>query len=632
MKKSLLVLLLVTLIFSTTACGSKKEEEANNVKPIAVKGQKVSDSLTWSRELSYPGTIVSESEAKILAKTAGTVSSFNVAIGAKVEPGQELGRIDDQAAGASGNFNAGQIKQAQIGVAQAQSAYQLAKTNYENLLASASKDLDSAAISRDQAATSENNLELTITEGLKSAELAYETAKIATQQAKDNLDIRQRQLTQGEADARANADIVADSAISTSGALLVGLNNILGFDDSGAVSVPYRSSLGALEINSHGKAEWDYDEAKKSYATYLESKFTDVATKMREAIKVTELAKQATDSAKYLLEKSIPSAALPQSAMSGPSLSAFQQQVAAFQSQANGALAQAKGAQQGLDNLGLNRQATMDALEKAYQIARQQEAAAAQNLNNLKAGNTSQRDQASFAADLAQNQYDNFKIKLSSQLAAARSQMEAARLQYENAQVALQSSFDVHSIISPISGTLTNKLVGNGDSVNPGQMVATVSQVDNLKVQFYVEAERIHEIYAGMAASITTTDGRSYTGVISSVAQQPDLMSRRFLAELSLEKYDGLVIGTIVDVKISVQTTVTLSSGLSLLPLSALNIGQAETKILVYDAGQVREQVVEVVGVLGEMAQVKTGLAHDDIIITSGNKLVGPGQAVSLSE
>ncbi len=632
MKKYLLVLLLAVLAITTTACGSKEEDQTNGVKPIAVKGQKVSDSLTWARELSYPGTVVSESEAKILAKTSGTVSGFTIATGAKVEPGQELGRIDDQVSSTNGVFNAGQVKQAQIGVAQAQSAYQLAKTNYENLLASASKDLDSAAISRDQAATSEHNLEVTISEGLKSAELAYETAKIATRQAQDNLDIRQRQLTQGETDARANADIAADSAISTAGALLVGLNNILGLDDNGVVSVPYRSSLGALEIDSHGKAEWDYDVAKKAYSEYLVKKFSDINSKMSEAIKVTELAKKATDSAKYLLEKSIPSAALPQSSMSGPSLSSFQQQVAAFQGQANGALAQAKGAQQGLDNLSLNRQATVDALEKAYQIARQQEASAAQSLNNLKAGNVSQRDQASFAADLAQNQYDNFKIKLSSQLAAARSQMEAARLQYDNAQIALQSSFDVHSIISPISGTLTSKLVGNGDSVNPGQMVATVSQIDNLKVQFYIEAEKINEIQAGMTAKAVTADGRIYTGVITAVAQQPDAMSRRFLAELSLEKYDGLIIGTVVDVKIPIQTTVTLSSGLSLLPLSALNIGQNETKVLVYDQGQVRDQVVEVLNVIGEMAQVKTGLSADDVIIISGNKLVGPGQNVVLSE
>ncbi|MGI5827270.1 MAG: efflux RND transporter periplasmic adaptor subunit [Patescibacteria group bacterium] len=632
MKKFFLAVFLISLSLTLSACGPVAEEQSEEIKPVSVSGRAVSETLIWEQELSYPGIVSSESEAKIIAKTSGTISGFEVAIGTKVVPGQELGRIDDQVEVSGNNFNAGQIKQAQIGVEQAQSAYQLARTNYENLLLSSTKDLKSAELSLVQATTNEKNLTITTSESFKSAELAYETAKIAVEQAHNNLTSGQKQLAQAEVDALENATLAADSAIATAGSLLSGINNMAAFDDNGVVTINYSPSLGALEAGSYGQAEWAYEQAKDLYDNILKSDYPDIPARLRAATTVLKETKAAVDATKYLLEKSIPSATLPQTAAMGVSLSGLQQQVAAYQTQANGALAQAQAAEQGLNSLDLSRETTIQNLEKAYQLAQQQEAAAAQNLNNLRAGNTSQQDQAGLAADLAQNQYENLRVKMSSQLAAARSQMDSARLQYENAQVALQNLFDVHSIIAPISGTLTSRPVNNGDTVSAGQVVATVSQVEKLKVRFYLEADRLDDIQAGMAALVKDSSGREYSGVISSVSQQPDERSRRFLAELSLEQDEGLVIGSVVDVKIKIIQTLKADAGLSWLPLSALNIGQNETKILVFDNGYAREQIVTVVEVQGEMAKVETGLGLEEIIITTGNKLVGPGQAITLSE
>jgi RND family efflux transporter MFP subunit len=632
MKKIFLVSFLFLTTLTLSACASDTEEEAPELKPVSVSGKSVSEALIWEQELSYPGIVSSEGEAKVVAKTSGTIFGFDVEIGTKLSPGEELGRIDDQVGATKDSFNAGQVKQAQIGVEQAQAAYQLAQTSYENLLLSSTKDLKSAELSLEQATTNEKNLSLTTREGVKSAELAYETAKIAAEQAKNNLSSGQKQLAQSEADSLENATLAVDSAISTSGALLNSINNLAAFDDNGVVSINYLPSLGALESNTYGQAEWAYEVAKESYDDYFKSNYIDTPTQLAAAIKILEETKTAVDATKYLLEKSIPSAALPQTSIGGVSLSGLQQQTATYQTQVNGALAQAKTAEQGLNNLSLNRQSTIQNLEKAYQLAQQQEAAAAQNLNNLRAGNTSQQDQAGLTADLAQNQYENLKLKISSQLAASRSQMENARWQYENAQVSLQSLFDVHSIISPISGTLTSKTASNGDSVSAGQLVATVSQVDKLKVKFYLDAEHVKNILVGMPAIIKDNSGQESQGVISLVSQQPDEWSHRFLAELSLTKDEGLRIGAVVDVKIKVTQALTLESGLSWLPLSALTVGQNETKILIYDNGIAREQVVTVLKVQGEMAQVKSGLGPEEVIIVDGNKLINPGQAIVLSE
>lgn len=630
--KKVIILSLLVIPVLLSACGSKKVEEPVP-EATMVTGQKVSDSLSIKRELSYPGIVASESEAKIIAKTAGTVTNFNVKTGDAVSLSQELGKVDDIGGGSysATNFNTNQIKQAQIAVSQAQSAYQLAQTNYNNLLVSSVKDLKSAEIARDQAAKGQTNLDATSAESLKSAELAYETAKIATEQARLSLENRKKQSNQNTSDVSDNISTAADSAINVSGLVINGVNNILALDDNGSVSISYKTNLGALDSSSYQTAQSAYDLVKAKYDEYHQKTFSSSTDKLNFAIEVTEATKKMVDAAKYLLEKSIPSSSLPQSSLTGISLSGFQQTVAGYQTQMNSAISQVKAGKQSQTNVGLTNDSTLDALEKAYELAKQQEALSAQSLNSLKAGNSSQKDQAGFAADLAANQYENLKVKMNSQIAAARSQMESANLQYVNAQVNLQNLFDVHSLISPISGTLTRKLVNNGDTVSAGQLVAAVSQTNNLKVQFYVESERLSDITPGLAASVEASNGQTYSGVVSSVAGQADPVSRRFLVEMTLDKTDNLVIGTVVNVKLTLNSSVISGSNSILLPLSAISVGQNATTVFIYDNGVAKKVGVQITEVIGEHAKITTDLGSDAIIIIDGNKMLQEGQLIKLA-
>jgi polar amino acid transport system substrate-binding protein len=175
--KTLIIAACLVLPLALSACGSKKDATPNaTTTATTVTAQQVANSLTIKRELAYPGTVVSESEAVVVAKTAGTVSNFNVKAGDQVAMSQQLGQINDVSGSKSSPtaFNATQVKQAQIAVTQAQTAYQLALTNYNNLLVSSAKDIKAAEISRDQALKGQTNLNSTTAEALKSAQLAYD--------------------------------------------------------------------------------------------------------------------------------------------------------------------------------------------------------------------------------------------------------------------------------------------------------------------------------------------------------------------------------------------------------------------------------------------------------------------------
>lgn len=634
MKKNyLLIPLLVLSVFSLTACGNKKEEvQMPTPMAVDVVVQEISQSLSANRELEYPGLVVSDSEAKIIAKTSGTISGFKANAGDKVSLGQELAKIDDvnSASYNPANFNSSQIKQAKLAVNQAQAAYQLARTNYNNLLVSSVKDLKAAEIARDQAAKGQENLALTTVESIKSANLAYETSKIATEQARLSLENRKKLNIQGEESTETNADIAADSAANLCGTIISNVNTLTGFDEDNTISIPYKTNLGALDSATYSRASDSYRQAKSAYKNYLQKEFSSTENKVDETIKLVQSTKNMIDNVKILFEKSVSSSNLPQSSPTGVSLSGLQTSASSYQSQVNGALNQVNSAKQGLSNTTLNNDNLLVTLEKAYELAKQQEASALQALKNLNTGNTSQIDQSQFVLSLAQNQYDNAKVKIESQIAAAKVQMENSESQYNNALLSLQSLYDIHSIISPIEGTITQK-VNDGDTVSVGQLVATISQTEKTKVKIFVEPENLADLKPGLLASVSNGE-QTVDGIISSISPQADTLTRRFPVEIVLENASSLYLGTVVNVKIVITKSVVNEKDSILLPLSSIEIGQNGDQIMIVENNQAKKIPVEVVSVLGGLAKVKiNNYPPQTLIIIEGNKLVREGDLVALT-
>lgn len=633
-KKIFLLPLVLLLVIGLSACGRKDKAEPIEVPlPVEVVGQTVSASQSITQSLEYPGMIVAESEATIIAKASGNLTSASFKIGDQVVLGQELAKIDDvnSAAFNPNNYNTNQIKQAKNAVSQAESAYTLAKSNYNNLLISSVKDLRSAEISRDQAAKGQTNLDLTTAESIKSAELAFETSKIAADQARLTLENREKLSVQTATDTKTNAENAASTAMSTAGSVLTNINNATALDDNNTVSIAYRSNLGALDSSAYSTTKQSYQTAKDLYADYAKKSFVNLDERLEAVLVVVEAVKKLADDTKNLFDKTITSTALPQTSMSGVSLTNLQTAASGYQAQMAGALSQINGASQSLANVSLNNTSLIDSLRQAYSLAKQQQASAEQALNNLKAGNTSQKDTANFAYNLAQNQYDNLQVKIESQILTSKTQMETAAIQYSNAVTALQSLYDAHSVIVPLAGTITKVFIDNGETVSAGQPVLTISQTENIKVQFYVEADNSLAIKPGLAVKVLADNNNSYDGIVAAVSPQADAVTRRFLVEVKLEKNDSLFLGTVVTVKLNLVKTAG-GSGLIIVPLAAVNISQNGNYIFIAEGGVAKKVAVEISAVLGEVAKLKVDLPLETVIVIEGNKFLQEGQLISLKQ
>lgn len=629
------ILFITPLIFAIflSGCTKKKDnQESNQIIGKEVGAQSVKDSRMLKQELEYPAMVGSDQEAKIIAKSGGTAKNIKFNIGDKVGVGAVLGKIDDinSRGGGSSGFDSSQIKQAVIGVEQAASSYKLAQTNYQNILISSEKDLMQAEIGRDSASTGLSNLDVTTSEALKSAELAYQTAKTAAENARLTLENRKKISSQSTSDVNTNAGTIAESVANTCGTVISTINTAAELDENIYIGLPYKSTFGVLETGSRGQAETAYIEAKNLYEKFLISDFDTVNDKVDAAITLAQSTKNLTDKVKRMLDKTITSVDLPLSSLAGPSLSGLNQTVAGLQAQMTAAISQINGAKQGLANTALGNDTTLDSLQKAYEISLQQEEQAKQALENLKAGNKSSSDQAKFGADAASVQYANMKIKLDSQIAVAKSQLDMARLAYANASLALQSLYDSRQLISPISGTITKKLVNEGDTITAGQILAVVSQPENIKLKFYIDQDNLNFVKVGQKAKIVNSHN-NYEGRIISVTLQADDITKRFLVEVAPDKPDtNFILGTVMNVSLEISKK-TVNQDTIILPLSAIEVGQNANNIFIVKDGKAVKKAVEIKKVEGEAAEVKVDLPAETMIVIKNNKLLQEGDTVDIN-
>ncbi len=638
MKKNKLIipLLLGSLVF-LGACKQKTEiEEVPETKLAKVTAIKASESQSLVQTLTYPATVSANLEAKLSTQMPGVIAAADFKVGDTIKAGQVLAQVNEIGSNqvALKQASSNQIKQAIIASQQAQEAYQLARSNYENILISSANDLKQAQIARDQAANGASNLDSVSAENVKSAQLAYQTAKLATQQAQLNLENKEKQLAQTAKNIKENASLTANSAIAVVGGVISNINNLAAFDKNNVVVINYKINLGALDSSSYIKADNAYHLAKDSYAKYLErEKNKNITENLNLALDLLKKTKDLSDATKYLFDKSISSSNLPQSSLGGVSLSGLQQQAANFQAQINAALNQAQLASQALSSFDLENASVLDSLHQAYSLTKKQEEIAQQNLNSLGAGNKSQQDQASFSLSLANNQYENIKVKLDSQILAFKTQMDTAWLQYNNASLALKSLYDSRSIVSPIDAKVFQKFVNNGDTVSAGQVIALVGQANEIKLKFFVEADNVTKLSLNQKIEASDANGEKYKGEISSIFTQADPVSKRFQVEASLfDLEEPPLLGTILNVQLLFNKNSSPKTNIIFLPLSAIEIGQNGNYIFIIEDSSAKKISVELQSINGEIAEIKTNLKSDDLIIIEGNKFLTDGQLVSLKE
>ncbi|MES2388909.1 MAG: efflux RND transporter periplasmic adaptor subunit [Bacteroidota bacterium] len=204
----------------------------------------------------------------------------------------------------------------------------------------------------------------------------------------------------------------------------------------------------------------------------------------------------------------------------------------------------------------------------------------------------------------------------------------------DNALTALEQSrkqFGDATVVSPISGVIFTKDVEQGSFANVGTQIASVIDVNNLKVTVSVPESQIYYLHNNDSATITSTvfPDRAINGKISYIAPRGDA-SHNFTVEIHIRNNPDMTLraGTFVSVSFSAKTNGKVA--VYTIPRSALISGTQAGKLYVFTGGKAVVRQVLVSREVGDMVEVMQGLEPGEQVITTGQLNLSDGVPVKV--
>lgn len=243
-------------------------------------------------------------------------------------------------------------------------------------------------------------------------------------------------------------------------------------------------------------------------------------------------------------------------------------------------------------------QAELAAAEAALAYSEAQYDRAAQL---LKSGTGNQRNR-----DEAQSQRDIDRARL----ALARRRLERA------------------VIAAPFAGQVGLRTISQGDFVKAGEEMATLDQLDPIRVQFSIAEKYLPFLKIGMAVKLTSDayPDRIFSARLSAVSPRIDPQTRLVSVEAQMANADNtLKPGQFV----SVQWRIQERENALFIPENALVQNGAERFVMVVGADNVVVRTPVKTGLrLANQLEVLEGLTADQRIITAGQQKTQPGQVI----
>jgi len=225
-----------------------------------------------------------------------------------------------------------------------------------------------------------------------------------------------------------------------------------------------------------------------------------------------------------------------------------------------------------------------------------------------RSGATSNYLQAQANYENAKKNYERMQALLKDG-AISQQQLDQAQTAFEVAKANFESSKSTVDLESPINGMVTDLNANIGDWVTPGMQLATVANIQQMILKFYVTEGEVANLNLNDSVKIYSefNKERAVTGRISEISRSASSEARSFQVKAKFKntKDNWYKPGMFINVDI------TLASQKNVLVVPAQAVIFENNKNIVY----------KIVGKNAISVDVNTGLSNENIIqITSGLK------------
>jgi len=518
------------------------------------------------------GTVNAETEVDVSALSKGTIQSLSFDRGDQVNAGQVLAYLKSNSTS---------------------TGYQNAQTNYYNMLSNLE------AVKR----TTQSNVEQAEV-GITQAQELINNAKTSLKSAQDNYESTVALQANSLINSKTNAVISYSSHLQTIKDALEDINYILGAEPGPQLD-EIKTTLSAKNYSALTKAKNTYKNTKNNYNN-LKDKQTENQNIEERLIAITRLLEEAralTNETIIVLDNTVSSSRFPQS-----SLNAQQEKFSALYNSVNNSLQSAENTLNNLSTIKLNQEKEDIALKNNIQSAQNQ-------LSN------------------AEISYNNAIVSLNSARESKKQQILSAGSQVDSALGQLNLSREQLAdliITAPISGQITSKSVEIGAELNPGQIIASISQTNKVKVIISLPSEDIYQIQLGQKVMINQNIDAEINNIAPSANQQTKKVEVEILVN---NENNQLIPGTFVDVKIEKKSQSIVENGIIKIPLEAVTITQTESFVYLAEINENNDLVAKKqIVILGEsqanLIEMLSGLKIGDKIIMAGSKSIEDGSLI----
>lgn len=208
-------------------------------------------------------------------------------------------------------------------------------------------------------------------------------------------------------------------------------------------------------------------------------------------------------------------------------------------------------------------------------------------------------------------------------VANAQGQVDAAQTQLALAKRNLGYTV----VVSPLSGYVADRPADVGEYVSPQQKVATVVNLNPLRVRIDIPEQAIAQIHSGESVSVSVAayPDRNFSGHVARVSPNVTASSRTLTVEADVENPRAeLKPGEFATVRILLPQT----EPAVLAPQRALRTISGSTYVFVIKNGHAEQRLVQSGQTEGDLIELKSGVAADELIATSNVDQLSDGMAV----
>lgn len=216
--------------------------------------------------------------------------------------------------------------------------------------------------------------------------------------------------------------------------------------------------------------------------------------------------------------------------------------------------------------------------------------------------------------------------------AVTETSMLDAKYNYENTRLQaeqMKQQIADARILAPISGIVNSKKLEPGEFVNPGTVIATIVNTDQLKAIVYVNEKDIYQLKLGQAANISTDvfPDQLFKGSVTFISPKGD-ESHNYRVEVLVANNTTMQLkaGTYIQVTFDMNTRTNALQ----IPKTALAEGMKNPYVYVVNGNKAMSRKITTGRELGENIEVINGLQAGEQVINNGQINLVEGSLIEI--